>query len=289
MIKSMTAFARTADLGEWGNLVWELRSVNHRYLEIAVRLPEILRDFEMELREQVRNILKRGKIECNLKYYAGSQAVPTVVVNDHLVQQLSGAVKHVAQLVGSQTSPVEITQLLSWPGVLQVQEVDKELLKTKMFALFAQGLQDLDAVRLQEGKSIVNFMNERLILISQQLTRVKQRLPIVLAQQREKLLTKLAEISSNLDHARLEQEMVLFAQKIDVAEELDRLAGHIKEVSRVLQKEDVAGRRLDFLMQELNREANTLGAKSVDGEITLAAVELKVLIEQMREQVQNVE
>jgi uncharacterized protein (TIGR00255 family) len=287
MLKSMTAFARNADQGDWGSLVWELRSVNHRYLEISLRLPEVLRDLEMVLREKIRSTCKRGKIECFLKLQTQTQA-PQWVINQALVQQISSAHRQIKQVV-EQVAPLEVMHVLNWPGVLQVEEVDQDFLKNKMLHLFEQALHQLEQTRQQEGSHIAAFLLQRLSLIEEQLVLVNKHLPVVLVNQRQKLLDRLAEVVDTLDESRLEQEMVIFAQKIDVSEEIDRLQGHVKEIKRIIAKEEVAGRRLDFLMQELNREANTLGSKSVNTDITMAAVELKVLIEQMREQIQNVE
>ncbi len=287
MLRSMTAFARQGAQGDWGELVWELRGVNQRFLEPNLRLPEELRALEPRIRERLAAHLRRGKVECNLRY-RGQVTSGELTLNHLLAEQLIRLSQQVEALLpaAQSLSPLDI---LRWPGVIQSQETSLETVQQIALTTFQQALEELVMGREREGVRIGRFLEERILAMEAVLVRVRARLPEVLVCQRERLSQRLGELLASLNPDRLEQEMLLFAQRVDVAEELDRLAGHLEEVRRVLTQDEVAGRRLDFLMQELNREANTLGSKSVDTETTRAAVDLKVLIEQMREQVQNLE
>ncbi len=288
MIQSMTAFARTQDQGDWGSVVCELRSINHRYLELSLRLPDILQKLEPAIRERVRDTIKRGKVECFLRFQPSEIAKDEMAINAHLVKQLCEINESVAQFLKNpaQINPMDI---LKWPGVLQIPEINIELIQHQIMAAFEKTLEDLMLAREREGVQLQQLFHVRLESMTEELQKVRLRLPVILIAQREKLQNRFAEAKLQFDPPRLEQELILIAQKIDVAEELDRLDAHILEVRRSLEQGVAMGRRLDFLMQELNREANTLGSKSVDIDTTRVSVELKVLIEQMREQVQNIE
>lgn len=290
MIYSMTAFARHQAQGEWGSLTCEMRSINHRYLEISIHLPEVLRVLEMPLRELIRQQLKRGKIECAIRYQAqmvdGGQ--PVVSVNSPLAQALCQACETISGFLPT-AAPISPSDILRFPGVLETKEADIKQLQEQVFKLLNATLQELIQARGREGEELKLLFLQRMDLILSELVKVRGRLPQVMADQQERIRKRLQDAKLELDQSRLEQEMVYFAQKIDVAEEIDRTETHVGEVRRVLAEGGLAGRRLDFLLQELNREANTLGSKSVDPVLTHAAVEMKVLIEQVREQVQNIE
>jgi len=287
MIYSMTAFARAEQAGEHGTLSWEIRSVNHRYLEPHLRLPEAFRDLEGAVREALRKGLSRGKVECTLRFAEDSAGRSMQVDNDR-ARQLISAAENVAALI-KQPAPLNPLEILAWPGVLVADSADPQTLNSAALALFHQALEQMRSGRLREGEELARLINERLDAIGTETATLRSQVPQMLAAQRQKLLDRCAEMRAELDPQRLEQELVMLAQKSDVAEELDRLGTHVTEVRRVLKSGGAAGRRLDFLMQELNREANTLGSKAFDTRSTQAAVNLKVLIEQMREQVQNIE
>jgi uncharacterized protein (TIGR00255 family) len=283
----MTAFARNEQATAHGTLSWELRSVNHRYLEPHLRLPEAFRDLEGAVREALRQGLSRGKVECTLRFAEESAGKPLQVDADR-ARQLIAAAEQVAALI-RQPAPLNPLEVLAWPGVLVADSADPQALNAAALKLFDQALSELKAGRAREGAELAKLLNERLDSILEEVAALRELVPQMLAGQRQKIETRFAEMQAELDPQRLEQELVLLAQKSDVAEELDRLSTHVSEVRRVLKAGGAAGRRLDFLMQELNREANTLGSKAFDPRSTQAAVNLKVLIEQMREQVQNIE
>lgn len=287
MIHSMTAFARAEQAGANGTLSWELRSVNHRYLEPHLRLPDAFRDLEGAVREALRNGLSRGKVECTLRFAEDSAGKPLQVDRERAAQ-LVAAAESVASLI-KHPAPLNPLEVLSWPGVLVADAADPQALNKAALALFKQALDELKQSRSREGIDLAKLLNERLDSIDGEVAALRELVPQMLAMQRQKILDRSAELQAELDPQRLEQELVILAQKSDVAEELDRLSTHVSEVRRVLKTGGAAGRRLDFLMQELNREANTLGSKAFDTRSTQAAVNLKVLIEQMREQVQNIE
>ncbi|WP_271272429.1 YicC/YloC family endoribonuclease [Aliamphritea hakodatensis] len=287
MTRSMTAFARQEVQHSWGSLTWEVRSVNHRYLEPHLRLPESLRDLEGPLREQLRKNLSRGKVECTLRFVPEAQS-QTLTVNQDFAGELVAAAQQVASIIpNAQTlDPLEV---LRWPGVLQDTKLDMDAVKKAGLELFSKALAELIDNRGREGAELANLIDQRLDAITDIVTDVRAKLPGILTKQRENLQARLDELQAELDPTRLEQEMVILAQKADVDEEMDRLNTHVQEVKRVLKQKGPIGRRLDFLMQELNREANTLSSKSIVSDTTQSAVELKVLIEQMREQIQNIE
>lgn len=289
MIHSMTAFSRIHHQGEWGSLVCEIRSINHRYLEISLHLPEMLRALEMSLRERIKQFVKRGKIECSIRCQPHPGAHSSLIsVNTSLAKELCQASEKIASFL--KISPViAATDILRIPGVLESKETDIGFLQPEIFILLEKTLNDLLAARTREGEELKQLFLQRMDLIQQELTKVRKCFPQVIKDQHDRLQKRFMDAKLELDPNRLEQEMVIFAQKIDVAEEIERTETHINEVRRVLKQGGMIGRRLDFLLQELNREANTLGSKSVDPIITHAAVEIKVLIEQVREQVQNIE
>ena len=287
MVHSMTAFARAERAGAQGTLSWELRSVNHRYLEPHLRLPETFRDLEGAVREALRQAVSRGKVECTLRFTEESSGKP-LQVNRERAAQLVAAAEIVASLI-QQPAPLNPLEVLVWPGVLVGDASDPQALNAEAISLFAEALDELKKGRDREGAELGRLIDDRLDAMGVEVATLRGLVPQMLATQRQKVLDRFADLRAELDPQRLEQEMVLLAQKSDVAEELDRLATHIVEVRRVLKAGGAAGRRLDFLMQELNREANTLGSKAFDPRSTQAAVNLKVLIEQMREQVQNIE
>jgi uncharacterized protein (TIGR00255 family) len=289
MIRSMTAFARQTGQYSWGTAVWELRSVNHRYLEPSFKMPEAGRALEPMLREKLRKQLNRGKLDVGLRMQQqGNGGNAELTVNQSLLAQLISASEAVA---GELQNPAAINplELLQWPGVLSEQAVDAEAIEEQLLALFQQALEQLIHSREREGAELKAMIEQRLSAISDITTAVRKQMPQILAAQQQKLRDRLLELGSEINPERLEQELVIIAQKADVDEELDRLQTHVNEVQRVLNTGGACGRRLDFLMQELNREANTLSSKSIVSDSTQAAVELKVLIEQMREQVQNIE
>ncbi|MET1079393.1 MAG: YicC/YloC family endoribonuclease [Pseudomonas sp.] len=287
MVHSMTAFARVEQAGAYGTLSWELRSVNHRYLEPHLRLPESLRDLEGAVRDALRQALSRGKVECTLRL-AEETSGKALQVDRVRAGQLVAAAQLVADLI-AQPAPLNPLEVLAWPGVLVADASDPQALTSAALALFEQALGELKNGRRREGTELAKLLNDRLDAMQQDIDTLRSQVPHMLAAQRQKIIERCTDMQVELDPQRLEQELVLLAQKSDVAEELDRLNTHITEVRRVLKGGGAAGRRLDFLMQELNREANTLGSKAIDTRSTQAAINLKVLIEQMREQVQNIE
>ncbi|PPU93346.1 YicC/YloC family endoribonuclease [Xanthomonas albilineans] len=286
MIRSMTAFAGAERITPWGTLGCELRSVNHRFLEVGVRLPEELRALEPQLRERVAARISRGKLDLMLRLRAPDTA-QTLAVNDTLVEQLG----ILAQRLGVRFPQlrVQFVDLLQLPGVLQGHVVDPALLQAQALELLDEVLAEFVAAREREGGKLAAAIVERVDAVERIAGEVRTLIPVIRDGQRAKLAARLADLSHPVDPGRVEQELVLWLQKLDVDEELDRLGSHIKELRRVLCQPEPAGRRLDFLLQEFNREANTLGSKSVDSRTSNAAVELKVLIDQIREQVQNLE
>ncbi|HKQ29889.1 MAG TPA: YicC/YloC family endoribonuclease [Burkholderiales bacterium] len=288
MIFSMTAFARSERTTAWGSLAWELRSVNHRYLEVALRLPEELRGLEPKVREAVADRVARGRVDVSLYWKPNEANAQAIDLDTAQLGRVTAALTSLSKF-GIATAPANAIDLLRWPGVMRTQTLDVEGLSRDALSQLAQALDELRGTRAREGARLKSFMLERLTAVEGHVQTVQAVLPEVVSAFRERLNARLAEISASLDRARLEQEIVLFANRTDVAEELERLAAHVQETRRALEGGGQIGRRLDFLMQEFNREANTLGSKSADLRVTNVAVELKVLIEQMREQVQNIE
>jgi len=287
MIHSMTAFARTEAHHAGTTLVWEIRSVNQRYLDLHPRLPEALKSIENDVRELCRQQLNRGKVELTLRLHQPQQE-QHMAVNQPLLEQLNQALA-VLQNQVQNPAPINLTELLQYPGLLEQEEADYSQLTAPALTALKQALQELRQARAREGEALAGFIQQRLTAMDEQLAIVQQALPQILAAQQQRLRDRIAEVVENVDQDRLEQELVTLANRMDVAEEIDRLKAHQQEAQRILNEGGAVGRRLDFLMQEFNREANTLASKSIDTRTTNAAVELKVLIEQMREQVQNIE
>ncbi len=288
MIHSMTGFARRELQGEWGTLSWEIRSVNHRYLELAWRLPEELRPLEPAFRKVVGKQLSRGKVDCGLRLRWSDEAQPPIRLNATVLSQVASAIDALAERLPG-LGPVDPLDLLRWPRIIEDTEKDVGPVEAAAMGLLEEALQDLSASRRREGQRLAMMLRERCDAIEQLVAEARSRLPEIRSALRERTLEKLAQLDVETDPDRVEQELVMLAQKMDVDEELDRLDSHLAEVRRALETDEAVGRRLDFLMQEFNREANTLASKSQSNENTRIAVELKVLIEQMREQVQNVE
>ena len=288
MVHSMTAFSRQQLETEWGSLIWEIRSVNHRYLEPSIRLPENFRSLENPIRKQLRDKLYRGKIECQLRHRTLQSNQIDWRLNLNLISQLTKANLEINTNIGGdyQLSSLDI---LKWPGVISDQSIDEEIFNKEAIGLFEKALDDLMVVREREGASLRDALLKRIASIQRIIDYIQAKMPSIILKQKENLLDKLEELKAEFEPTRLEQEITVLAQKADVDEELDRLNSHLQEAKRVLDSSGQIGRRLDFLMQELNREANTLSSKSIVVETTQSAVELKVLIEQMREQIQNIE
>jgi len=283
----MTAFARFEVKGDWGNAVWEIRSVNQRFLETYFRLPEQFRSVEPLLRERFRKQLNRGKVECNLRFNANPSAKSELALDENLALQLIQHANWVnEQTLNSKINPLEI---MRWPGVMEAAEEDMTAIQAQLLAGFDTALEEFISARGSEGENLKAMIEQRLDAISAEAEKVQAFMPEVIEWQRKRIVDKFTDASIDLDSIRVEQELVLLAQKMDIAEELDRLNSHVSETTKILKKGGAQGRRLDFMMQEFNREANTLGSKSINTDVTASAVELKVLIEQMREQIQNIE
>ena len=288
MTFSMTAFARQEQRDEQGELTWELRSVNHRFLELVVRLPEELRSLEPIVRERLSKQLSRGKVDCTLRFRPGPAADAGVRVNERLAARLVEACSQINRQIGVSAKP-SAWQLLSWPGVIETEPQDLSPVQARAAGLLGTTVGALIEVRQREGERLAEIICRKCGEMKVLVAKARERMPGVLIELRARIRARLQEVMEQLDETRLEQEMALLAQRLDLDEEMDRLSTHLDEVVRVLGEDGPVGRRLDFLMQELNREANTLGSKSNDVDITRVGVELKVLIEQMREQVQNIE
>ncbi|MFO1426926.1 MAG: YicC/YloC family endoribonuclease [Steroidobacteraceae bacterium] len=288
MITSMTGFARREAHGDYGQLACELRSVNHRYLEPGFRLPEELRALEPELRQALSRELRRGKLDCTIHLRATHGAAGELAVDGAALERLLARVREVSAAAPG-TPVVDVVELLRWPGVVREDTGDDERLQAACRVLFAETLRELVAMRTREGAHLRELIEQRCAALQQLVAQVRARLPEVQARVRARLLERIAELGAAPDAERLELELVLLLQRLDVAEEMDRLDGHIGEIRRIVASAEPAGRRLDFLMQELNREANTLSSKAQDLDTTRIAVDMKVLIEQMREQIQNIE
>jgi uncharacterized protein (TIGR00255 family) len=287
MIHSMTAFSRVEVKGDWGNAVWEIRSVNQRFLETYFRLPEQFRGVEPLLRERFRKQLNRGKVECNLRFNAKPGAKNDLALNEELALKL---IQH-ANWINDQTlnSKINPLEVMRWPGVMEAEEADVSVIQAELLVGFDKALNDFIAARASEGVNLTAMIEQRLVAITDEAKNVETHMPAVIEWQRKRIIDKFTDANIDLDSTRVEQELVLLAQKMDVAEELDRLNSHVSETRKILKKGGAQGRRLDFMMQEFNREANTLGSKSINTDVTASAVELKVLIEQMREQIANIE
>lgn len=288
MLKSMTAFSRVQTHHDATEIVWEIRSINHRYLETSFRLPEELRALEFDLRKIAQEHLSRGKLDCIFRLSNANQEVTELSLNQPLLDALIQQAQAVSAQLGEST-PATALELLSWPGVVVKKSLDHAQLALQSKTLFKQGLQDLVEHRQLEGGRMTELITQRGQQMRTLVQQVRLRRPLVLEAIREKIKGRIAEFDIDMEPARLEQELVFLMQKLDVAEELDRLDSHLTELEDILQQDEAVGRRLDFLMQEFNREANTLGSKSADIVTTQATVDMKVAIEQMREQIQNIE
>lgn len=288
MTHSMTAFARQESSTESYVLVWEMRSVNHRYLEINIRVPDSLRSIENSIRGAIRSNFTRGKIECHLRYQITENSSSSIKIDTQLVSNLLSATEQI-KILSEETSPLGMSEILKWPGVIIDNDSDSLALESDAISLFKKTMEDLKTSRAREGKELGSFIQTRSHSVLEIIAKTRELMPQILTRERNQLLEKISKLKIDVDSSRLEAEIVLLTQKADIEEELDRLHTHITEVQRVLTLKESKGRRLDFLMQELNREANTLSSKSIVIETTRSAVDLKVLIEQMREQIQNVE
>jgi uncharacterized protein (TIGR00255 family) len=295
MIRSMTGFARREHTSELGSLIWEVRSVNHRYMEVALRVPEELRSAEAEFRSAIQSVVKRGKVDAVLQWRPAAERRSVLDVNEEFLDALiarSHAIASRATAHGGSLTPPSPLDLLRWPGVIQDGErADLALLQASAQQSLGQALAGLDEARLSEGGRMSSMIENRVAQIGAIVSALRERLPEIRQRIRARLEDRLAALTlpTEPNRERFEQELSLALSKMDVDEELDRLGSHITEVGKALRANEPSGRRLDFLMQEFNREANTLSSKSQDAETTRAAVEMKVLIEQMREQVQNIE
>lgn len=288
MTASMTAFSRNHMSTNWGQLIWEIRSVNHRYLDISLRLPEPFRMIEEAVREKINLQLARGKVECCLRFQIDRNLPGTMSINIGLVDRLTEMSNEIEKRI-HESSSIGVTDILSWPGVISDEGIDYDSLATDAVTLLDDALKELVSSRQREGQRLAEMVDTRLITIGEQVDAVRSILPEITGAFRARLESRLSELKDAMDPGRLEQEVVIFANKSDVAEELDRLESHITETRHALSSNKPVGRRLDFLMQEMNREANTLGSKSSDIRVTNVSIELKVLIEQIREQIQNIE
>ena len=287
MIRSMTGFARRERQFPWGILAWELRTVNHRFLEIGLRLPEELRPVEADMRQTVSAAVRRGKVDCTLHFKA-SLATTSLDVDESLLRAITQRAKQVAELAGN-AAQINVMDMLRWPGIVRDAARDSAPMVAAAQALLEETLVELGRFRDSEGARLQQALEQRCAGLTELAQRVATRLPEIRTRMRTRLSERITQMQVEIDQGRLEQELAMLAQRLDVDEEIDRLRGHIVEIRTAFEAKDPAGRRMDFLMQELNREANTLSSKSQDIDTTRAAVDMKVLIEQMREQVQNIE
>jgi uncharacterized protein (TIGR00255 family) len=287
MIRSMTGFARRERQFPWGLLTWEIKTVNHRFLEVGCRLPEEFRSAESDFRASLAAAIRRGKVECSL-HFRSSVVASALEVDAELLESLTSRAQQTAAQAGG-AARIDVMDLLRWPGVIRDGSRDTVPMIAAAHALLAEALADLTRSRDSEGGRLRDALEQRCAGLLEFSGRVTERLPEIRTRMRTRLLDRIAQLATEVDQNRLEQELAILAQRLDVDEEIDRLRGHVTEVRKTFHGQEPAGRRLDFLMQELNREANTLSSKSQDIETTRAAVDMKVLIEQMREQVQNIE
>ena len=287
MIFSMTAFARSVHDGTAGRYTWEIRSVNHRYAEAFMRMPEEFRALEPELRSILTNRLKRGKVDCNLRVEPHA-ANDGFVVNESTARALLGAAEQVRKIAGD-GAEIDLLDVLRWPGVIDGEDKDDSAMSEEIRNAFEETLEQLISTRAREGEKLGMHVLDRCDSVAAQISLLRERIPEIIVSTNDRHAQRIADFSPDTDKARIEQECALLVQKLDISEEVDRLEAHLEEVRRVIGHGSPAGRRLDFLMQELNREANTVGSKSAHIDSSAASVELKVLIEQMREQIQNIE
>jgi uncharacterized protein (TIGR00255 family) len=288
MSSSMTAFGRMEGDGPWGHAIWEVRAVNHRYLEISLRLPEDLRVLEGAARERIAGALRRGKVDCSLRLDTDGVAEIALEINHDLARQLARACAEIRQVLG-EDAPVSPIEILRWPGVICRQMPGPDALAAPLLELLDGALQRVTETRRREGAKLCAGIRDRALAAQEQVAALRALLPALLDQLKQKILRRAEELRVEIEPARLDQELLLLAQKYDVAEELDRLDAHLAEILRLLATDAPIGRRLDFLLQEMHREANTLGAKAAQLDVSRAAMEIKILIDQMREQAQNIE
>ncbi len=288
MVKSMTAYARKEVKVPWGSIVIELRSVNHRFLEMGIRLPDELRSLEMTIRNQVKAKLHRGKLDLSIRLKIQPGEVSQVSYNHELAEQLAKTLHEIDKLIYN-AAPVNAVDVLGWPGIMDNQMIEPETIKQALLPLLDSVLDELLENKKREGQALAQMIVQRSNEMCDIIQNVKDKIPELLQFQRQRLEEKLQTLKADMDTNRLEQEMVYIIHKADIAEEIDRLETHLNEIDRTMEYDEAIGRRLDFLMQELNREANTLGSKSISIMTTQASVDMKVLIEQMREQIQNIE
>lgn len=289
MIHSMTAFARGDEANQAGALTWEIRSVNHRYLDTSMRLPDGFRSLENDFKEVVRQKVSRGKVDATLRFELdGAEKQTTIALDDARIQALMAAQAQV-QSQAPEATPLTVSQILAWPGVVKAEKTDYDELFDTARQLLVKTLDDLVEGRAREGTRLVAFIEQRCDQIESIVSQVTERREVVVDGARARLMQRIEGLDLEIDPQRLEQELAIQAQRLDVTEELDRLGAHLAELRQILSSGKAVGRRLDFLMQELNREANTLGSKSNDAVTTRFSMDLKVLIEQMREQIQNIE
>ena len=288
MIHSMTAYGRVENSEGQNSISCEIRSVNHRYSEISIRLPEELRLLEQKIRDHISGKIKRGKIECNIRIEKHNAYDESLSINQDLLKNIIEAAKRINSDL-STSAPLDSLDLLRWPGVLEKSTLDVEEIGKLLFPLVKEAIDIVIDTRQREGEKIKKMLTDRCTKIKEIISNVKKQIPDILKNYRKKLTQRVQEISDELDNDRLEQELLFLSQKADIEEEIDRLGAHVDEVVRVIDRKEPIGRRLDFLMQEMNRESNTLGSKSNHIYTSNASVELKVVIEQMREQIQNIE
>lgn len=283
----MTGFVNQDERYTWGTLTWDIRSINHRYLEMNLRLPEVFRPLEAQVRDLIKKRITRGKLDVSLKWQPSSDAMPSYLVNQTTLKAVAQSVEQVQTLFPN--AHLSVTELLRWQGVLQKEERDVSEYSEPLLGLLDRALTGLLDSRQTEGASIGDCLSSLLTKIAEHRDFICAKMPTLLLEQRERILKRAQELNVEFDSQRLEQELLFMLNKQDVAEEMQRLAAHIEEAQNILKRGGVIGRRLDFLMQEFNREANTTASKSVDTEVTQAVVDMKVCIEQIREQVQNIE
>ena len=288
MVHSMTSFARAERSGASGALSWELRSVNHRFAEFVIRLPDELRAMEAQVREKLVARIHRGKVDATCRFRAETRADRTLVLDTELVNALLASCASIEQEMDN-PGRISALDILRWPGVIEAPAVAPDQLQAEMFALLDEALEEFILARQREGDKIRDLILQRSGAVAERVQQVRDHAPAILQAQRDRLVARLEELKTEFNQERLEQELVYLAQRQDVHEELDRLDVHVGELQRLLSQSGPIGRRLDFLMQEFNREVNTLASKSADSEITSSAVEMKVFVEQMREQIQNIE
>jgi uncharacterized protein (TIGR00255 family) len=288
VIYSMTGFAALSEEAPLGTLSVEIRSVNHRYLDLTFRLPDELRAFEPALRELLSARLSRGKVECRVGFQKSAAGTLSMGLNETLLDQLSALERRVRERMPA-AAPLSVSDVLRWPGLQGADALPLDELKDRTQVLLERALGDFSRSRAREGDKLKSLLLERVVRMEELVARVKPKIPLLVQAYQERLSARLRDATAELDEDRIRQELLLFAAKVDVEEELARLATHLTETRRILDQGGAVGKRLDFLMQELNRESNTLASKSVDIDVSQASVELKVLIEQMREQVQNIE